>query len=186
MKPSPPAILSILSFAFFTTINVFVWSTSDLIGVSREVIEYKLQVNPNAKPTKQKLRKISEEKIEATKAEVQRLLDAEFIREVTYPQWLANIMMVRKKNRKWRVCTDFTDLNKCCTKDDLPLIRIDQIVDSVVGYDIMALLDCFSGYHQIWLRKEDEEKISFITPFGMYCYMRMPKGLCNVGPTFLE
>jgi hypothetical protein len=84
------------------------------------------------------------------------------------------------------VCTDFTDLNKCCTKDDFPLIRINQIVDSVVGYDIMALLDCFSGYHQIWLRKEDEEKTNFITTFGMYCYMRMPKGLCNVGPTFLE
>jgi hypothetical protein len=101
MEPSPPAILSILSFAFFTTINVFVWSTSDLIGVSREVIEYKLQVNPNAKPKKQKLCKMSEDKIEATKADVQHLLDAEFIREVTYPQWLANIMMVRKKNGKW-------------------------------------------------------------------------------------
>jgi hypothetical protein len=115
---------------------------------------------------------------------VQRLLDSRFIREVRYPQWLANIMMVRKKNRKWKMCTDFTDLNKCYPKDDFPLTRIDQIIDSASGYDMMALLDYFSGYHQILLRREDEEKTSFITPFGMYCYMRMPEGLCNAGPTF--
>jgi hypothetical protein len=69
-------------------------------------------------------------------------------------------------------------------KDDFPLTRIDQIIDSAAGCDIIARLDCFSGYHQIWLRKEDEAKISFITPFGTYCYMRMPEGLCNAGPTF--
>jgi hypothetical protein len=66
------------------------------------------------------------------------------------------------------MCTYFTDLNKCCPKDDFPLARIDRIVDSVAGCDIMALLDCFSGYHQIWLRREDEEKTSFTTSFGTY------------------
>jgi hypothetical protein len=82
------------------------------------------------------------------------------------------------------MCTDFTDLNKCCPKDDFTLTRIDQIVDSVAGCDIMALLDCFLGYHQIWLHGEGEEKTSFITPFDTYCYMRMLEGLRNVGPTF--
>jgi hypothetical protein len=82
------------------------------------------------------------------------------------------------------MCIDFTDLNKCCTKDDFPLTRIDQIVDSTAGCDIMALLDYFLGYHQIWLHREDEEKTSFITPFGTYCYMRMPEGLRNAGRTF--
>jgi hypothetical protein len=80
--------------------------------------------------------------------------------------------------------TYFTDLNKCCPKDDFPLTRIDKIIDSVAGCEIMALLDCFSSYHQIWLHKEDEEKISFITPFGMYYYLRMPERLRNAGPTF--
>jgi hypothetical protein len=83
------------------------------------------------------------------------------------------------------MCTNFTYLNKCCPKDDFPLIRIDMIVDSTVGCEMMPLLDCFSGYHQIWLCKE-EEKISFITPFGTYCYLRMPEGLRNAGPTFLQ
>jgi hypothetical protein len=125
-----------------------------------------------------------EEKIEAAKVEVQRLLNVGFIREVAYPQWLANVLMVRKKNRKWWMCSDFTDLNKCCPKDDFPLTRIDKIVDYAVGCKMMTPLDCFSGYHQIWLRSEDEEKMSFITPFGTYYYLRMPEGLGNTGSTF--
>jgi hypothetical protein len=127
---------------------------------------------------------MSEEKAEASKDEVQRLLDKGFIREVTYPQWLVNVVMLRKKNGKWRMCMDFIDLNKCCPKDDFPLARIDKIVDSTTSYEMMALLDCFFGYHQIWLRKEDEEETSFITPFGTFCYLRMPEGLRNVEPTF--
>jgi hypothetical protein len=77
------------------------------------------------------------------------------------------------------MCIDFTELNKCCPKDTSPLARIDQIDDTAEGSETMALLDYFLGYHQIWLRKEDEEKTSFITPFGTYCYLRMPGGLHN-------
>jgi hypothetical protein len=125
-----------------------------------------------------------EEKVKATKAEVHRLLDAGFIREVKYPQWLANIIMVRKKNGKWRMCIDFIDLNKCCPKDNFPLERIDQIVDTAVGSETMALLDYFSGYRKIWLREEDEENTSFITPFGTYYYLRMPEALRNASSIF--
>jgi hypothetical protein len=100
---------------------------------------------------------MAEEKVEATKAKVHWLLEAGFIREVTYPEWLANVIMVKKKIRKWQMCTDFTDLNKCCPKDDFPLTKIDQIIDSATTSEMMALLDCFSGYHQIWLRTEGEE-----------------------------
>jgi hypothetical protein len=100
------------------------------------------------------------------------------------PQWLANAVMVRKKNGKWWMCSNFTDLNKCCPKYDFPLVRIDKIVDSIAGCEIVTLLDYFLGYHQIWLRREDEEKTSFITPFDTYCYLRMSEGLHNAGPTF--
>jgi hypothetical protein len=75
-------------------------------------------------------------------------------------------------------------LNKCYPKDDFPLTRIDKIIDSTVGCEMMALLDCFSRYHQIWLRREDEEKTSFITPFKTYCYLITLEGLHNAGPTF--
>jgi oligoendopeptidase F len=92
--------------------DVFAWLTSNLVRVSRDVIEHRLQVSPNVKPKKQKLRKMADKKIQAAKAEVQRLLNAGFIREMAYPEWLSNVVMVKKKNEKWWMCTDFTDLNK--------------------------------------------------------------------------
>jgi hypothetical protein len=73
---------------------------------------------------------MSNEKVATVKLEVHRLLDTGFIREVQYPSWLANVVMVKKKNGKWRMCTNFTDLNKCCLKDDFPLTRIYKVVDS--------------------------------------------------------
>jgi hypothetical protein len=86
---------------------------------------------------------MSDEKVITAKAEVQRLLDARFIQEVHYSSWLVNVVMVKKKNNKWRMCTDFTDINKCCVKEDFPLSRIDKVVDSATGCETMALLDYF-------------------------------------------
>ena len=97
---------------------------------------------------------------------------------------MANTVLVKKKNGKWRMCIDFTDLNKACPKDDFPLPRIARVVDDVAESQLMFILDCFSGYHQIWIRKEYEEKTSFITPFGTYRFVKMPKGLKNVGRSF--
>jgi hypothetical protein len=82
------------------------------------------------------------------------------------------------------MCTDFTSLNKACPKDNFPLPRIDKIVDSAAGCEVMSLLDCFSGYHQIYMKEEDKASTSFIMPFGTYCFVRMPKGLKNARSTF--
>jgi hypothetical protein len=163
---------------------VFTWSAKDLTGVDRNFIKHKLNIDPSVKPRKQKLRKMSDDKVIAVKLEVQRLLDATVIREVMYPKWLANTVLVKKKNGKWRMCIDFTDLNKATPKDNYPLPRMDQVVDSAANAAVMSLLDCFSGYHQCWMAKEDEEKNSFITPFGTFCFVRMPEGLKNAGLTF--
>jgi hypothetical protein len=103
---------------------------------------------------------------------------------VKYLVWLANTVPVKKKNGKWRMCVDFTDLNKACKKDDFPLERVDKVVDDAANSEMLSLLVMFSGYHQIRVRKEDEEKTSFITPFGTFCFVRMSKGLKNVGCTF--
>jgi hypothetical protein len=108
------------------------------------------------------------------------------IREVKYPVWLANTVPVKRKNGKWRMCVDFTDLNKACKKDDFPLERVDKIVVDAANSEMLSLLDMFSIYHQIRVCKEDEEKTSFITPFGTFCFVRMPKGLKNAGCTFLR
>ena len=110
----------------------------------------------------------------------------EAIQEVLYPQWLFNTVVVKKKNRKWRVCVDFTDLNKACPKDPFPLPKIDQLVDSMAGHERMSFLDAFQGYHQIALRKEDQEKTAFITPRGVFFYKVMPFRLKNAGATYQE
>ena len=114
---------------------------------------------------------------------MKRFLSADVIREVTYLEWLANTFMVKKANGKWRMCIDFIDLNKACPKDEFSLLRIDSLVDAAASLELMSLLDCYSGYHQIWM-KEDEPKTSFITPSGTYYYLRMPEGLKNAGGSF--
>ncbi|KAM0915484.1 hypothetical protein ACQ4PT_010819 [Festuca glaucescens] len=116
--------------------------------------------------------------------EVEKLKQAKLIREVAHPTWTANPFVAPKGNGGGRLCVDFTNLNKACPKDPYPLPRIDQIVDSTAGCDLLCFLDAFSGYHQIKMAKEDEEKTAFITPCGVYCYMSMPFGLKKMGATF--
>jgi hypothetical protein len=126
---------------------------------------------------------MSDDEAKGARNKVKRLLSAGVIREVTYPEWLANIVMV-KANGKWWMCINFTDLNKACLKDEFPLPRIDSLMDAAATSELMSLLDCYLGYHQIWMKKEDEPKTSFITPSGTYCYLRMPEGLKNAGGSF--
>jgi hypothetical protein len=168
----------------FNNKDVFAWSANDLCGINRDVIEHSLNVDLATRPRKQKLRKMSDDKAEGARNKVKRLLSVGVIREVTYPQCLANTVMVKKANGKWRMCIDFTDLNKACPKDEFPLPRIDSLVDAATTSKLMILLDCYLGYHQIWMKKEDEPKTSFITPSGTYCYLRMPEGLKNDGGSF--
>jgi hypothetical protein len=125
-----------------------------------------------------------DDKAEGVRNEVKRLLSAGVIREVTYLEWLANTVMVKKANGKWRMCINFADLNKACLKDEFYLLRIDSLIDATATSELMSLLDCYSGYHQIWMKKEDEPKTSFITPSGIYCYLWMPEGLKNAGGSF--
>jgi len=123
------------------------------------------------------------QKQQAAKAEVNRLLDVGVIRPIKFSTWLSNVVLVQK-NKKWHMCIDFTRLNKACPKDNFPLPRISILVDVAAGCEMLSLLDCFSGYHQIWMNKDDEEKTSFTTPFGTYYFRRMPEGLHNAGSTF--
>jgi hypothetical protein len=164
--------------------DVFTWSALNLVRVSCTVIEQGLGIDPSVRPKKQRLRKMSDEKTEAAKAEVHRLLEANFIEPIAYPTWLANVVMVQKKSGKWCMCIDFTSLNKACPKDNFPLPRINKIVDSAAGCEVMSLLDCFSGYHQIYMKEEDKASTNFITPFGTYCFIRMPEGLKNARSIF--
>jgi hypothetical protein len=152
-----------LSKFLFHNRDVFAWSVNDLCGVNRDVIEHSLNVDPTIRSRKQKLQKMSDDKAKGARIEVKILLSAGVIREVTYSEWLANTIMVKKANGKWRMCIDFTDLNKACPKDEFPLPRIDSLIDATARSELMSHLDCYSGYHQIWMKKKDEPKTSFIT-----------------------
>ena len=116
--------------------------------------------------------------------EVNKLLAVGFIREVYYPDWLANIVLVKKENGKLRMCVGFTNLNKACSKDSFPLSRIDQLVDSTIGHKLLTFMDAFSRYNQTKMAEEDQEKTAFITSQGLYYYKVMPFGLKNARATY--
>ena len=144
-------------------IDVFAWSHKDMPGIDPSVITHRLNVHPSSKPMRHKKRVFAPERDNAIKEKVQKLTLAKFIREVYYPDWLANVVMVKKANRKWRMCVDFTDLNKACSKDSYPLPRIDQLVDSTAGHRLLSFIDAFFGYNQIKMDETDQEKTSYVT-----------------------
>jgi hypothetical protein len=118
------------------------------------------------------------------KREITRLLHVGFIKEVYQPDWLTNPVLVPKINKDWRMCVNYTDLNKACKKDPFRLPRIDQIMDSTVSCGLLSFLNYYSGYHQIPLKVEDQIKTSFITPFGTFYYTTMPFRLKGIDATY--
>ena len=165
-------------------INVFAWDACDAPGIDPNFICHHLNVNPSVTPKKQSPRRPSREHTEAIREEVTKLKRAGAIKEVFYPEWLANTIVVKKKSGKWRVCVDFMDLNKACPKNPFPMPRIDQQVDATAGHPRMSFLDAFQGYHQIPLALEDQEKTTFVMPTGNYHYKVMPFGPKNAGSTY--
>ena len=148
--------------------DVFAWAHSNMTGISLANASHKLNVLPSAKPVRRKVRRFHPNRQQIIQAEVDNLLEARFIKEVKYLEWLANVVVVPKKEGKWRGCLDYMDLNDACPKDSFPLPRIDQIVDSSPGHGMLSFLDAFSGYHQIPMYPPNAKKTSFITPLTGY------------------
>lgn len=121
--------------------------------------------------------------------EVAKLERAGILREAVFPTWIVNPFMVKKHDGLWRMCNDYSDLNKaspkdCYPKDCYPLPEIDQKVESLHGFKLKCFLDAYKGYHQILMNKEDEEKTTFYTDHGAFCYTKMPSGLKNARGTY--
>jgi hypothetical protein len=164
--------------------DIFAWSPSDIPGIPREVAEHSLDILPHSRAVQQRLCCFDEERRRTIGVELRKLLEAGFIKEVLHPMWLANPVLVKKKNGKWRMCVDYTSLNRACPKLPFPWSRIDQIVDSTAGCEILCFLDAYSGYHQLKMKESDQLATSFITLFGMYCYVTMSFALRNAGVTY--
>ncbi|KAM2433749.1 hypothetical protein PS1_023926 [Malus domestica] len=189
---SPPLRLALISFLKENT-EVFAWSYEDMPGISPDVICHRLSIDPKIKPVRQKRRSYDAERYEAMKAEVEKLKGIGFVREVNYPTWVANVVLVRKNPTKeslslqkvlWRMCVDYTDLNKGCPKDSFPLPLIDRLIDSTAGCELLSFMDAYSGYNQILMNPSDQEHTAFTTDRGLYCYKVMPFGLKNAGATY--
>ncbi|RDX87985.1 hypothetical protein CR513_30478, partial [Mucuna pruriens] len=150
--------------------DVFTWTTEDMPDINPEFICHRLLVAQGAKLVARK--------------ETNKLLAASFIREVQYLTWLANVVMVKKASEKWRICTDYTDLNKAFPKDPYPLPNIDRLVDGVSGFAFLSFMDAYLGYNQIRMHPHDEEKTTFITDASAFCYKVMPFSLKNGGVTY--
>ena len=143
--------------------DVFVWKQEYMGGIDPAIITHRLNVSPSFKPVKQKIRSFAPERQKAINEEVDKLLHAGAIREVEYPEWLANVVLVKKANGKWRHCIDFIVVNRACPKDSFPLPRIDLIVDATTSHELLSFMDAFSCYNQISMDPDDQEKTSFVT-----------------------
>jgi len=165
-------------------LDAFAWSASDMPGIDPDFLCHHLSMDATVRPVHQRRRKFNEERQLVVREETLKLLSAGHIREIQYPEWLANVVLVKKANGKWRMCVDFTNLNKACPKDSYPLPSIDALVDSASGCNILSFLDTFSGYNQIKMHPRDESKIAFMMETSSYCYKVMPFGLKNAGATY--
>ena len=153
-------------------------------GINPSVIVHKLNVSSSFPPIRQNKRVFAQETNKAIVEEVRKLLETNFIREVYCLDWLANVAMVKKANDKWRMFVNVTDLNRACLKDSYSLPHIDLLVDSTARYQLLSFMDAFSSYNQIRLDEANQEKTSFITSQGLFCYKIMPFGLKKAGATY--
>ncbi|GJZ18013.1 reverse transcriptase domain-containing protein, partial [Tanacetum coccineum] len=165
-------------------LDIFACQPSDMTGVPRSIAEHRLNIREGYLPVWQKKRGQAPERAKAIEAEVQKLVEAGIMREVYYHDWLSNSVMVKKHDGSWRMCVDFTNLNKACPQDCYPLPEIDWKVESLCGYPFKCFLDAYNGYHQIHMVESNVEKTAFHTPQGVYCYTKMPFGLKNAGATY--
>ncbi|GKV19151.1 hypothetical protein SLEP1_g29444 [Rubroshorea leprosula] len=164
--------------------DVFAWTTDEMPGIPTELTVHKLSTDPARRPVVQKRRLFGPEKQAAIDEEIQKLLQAGFIRRVEYSEWVSNPVLVKKLNGRWRMCIDFTNLNDVCPKDPHPLPNVEKLVERAAGHERMSFLDASSGYHQVQLLLDDQEKTAFYAGDAIYCYVMMPFGLKNAGATY--
>ena len=163
--------------------NLFITSYEEIRGFKGEDLH--IELKEGAKPVRQRLRRMGREQMQALREEVDKLLRAGFIYPVETAEWVSPVVVTPKKDGRWRVCVDFKPLNAATKKDPYPLPFIDQILDSVAGYERYSVCDGFSGYFQLQIAPEDQKKTTFITPWGCFCYRVLPFGLSN-GPAYYQ
>jgi len=175
---------AILTPTFISNTDLFAWSAADLLGIDPQVASHKLSIYKDATYVSQKKQKLREERQLAAKTEANKLLNAGFIEEAHYTTWLSNVVLVKKANSKWRMCVDYTNLNKVCPRDAYPLPNIDRLVDGAASNKVLSFLNAYSGSNQIPMATSDMNKTAFIIDDANYFYKVMPFGLKNARATY--
>jgi hypothetical protein len=160
---------------------VFAWQNDKMPGLDTGLVAHDLNVEPRTRPVIQPMRTFHPEVEAQITKEIQKLLAVGFVKPIQHPQWLSNIVLVKKKNGQIRCCVDFHNLNKTCPKDEFPLPSMDVLIDSAASHEMFSFMDGFSGYNQIIMSPKDAEKTAFWTPMGNFYYIVMLFGLKNIG-----
>ena len=152
-------------------------------GISPELCTHCIYIKEGSRPVCQPQRRMNPNLREIVE-ELQKLLKAGFIYPISDSEWVSPLVIVPKKNGKWRICVDYRALNKATQKDHFPLPFIDQVLDNLAGKKFFSFLDGFSGYNQIKIAPQDQDKTTFTSPWGTFAYRALPFGLCNAPATF--
>eukprot|EP00253_Pinus_taeda_P024561 PITA_24561 len=169
---------------FNSHLDDFAWSYKEMKGVHPSVCTHHIYIKEDCKRVRQPQRRMNPALKDIVKEELQKLLDAGFIFPISDSEWVSPLVCVPKKNGKWRICVDYRELNKATKKDHFPLPFIDQVLDGPVGKKFFSFLDGVSGYNQIQISPEHQDKTTFTCPWGTFAYRVLPFGLCNAPTTF--
>lgn len=153
-------------------------------GIDPQLCTHHIYIEKDAQPIQQPQRRLNPHLRDIVKEELQKLLDVYFIYPILDSRWVSPLVIVPNKNGKWRICVDYRELNKATQKDHFPLPFIDQVLDTLEGNKFFSFLDGFSGYNQIQIAPEDQDKTTFTCPWGTFAYKVYPFGLCNAPSTF--
>jgi hypothetical protein len=164
--------------------TAFAWEYTNMKGIDPKTCIHHIYIEENNRPIRQPQRRMNPNLREIVKEELQKLLNVNFIYPISDSQWVSPLVIVPKKNGKWRVCIDYRELNKATLKDHFPLPFIDQVLDTLAGKNYFSFLDGFSGYNQMQVAPEDQDKTTFTCPWGTFAYRVLPFGLCNAPATF--
>jgi hypothetical protein len=164
--------------------EVFAWSYEDLCGFDPALIQHAIPIKEGIKLVRKKQRPINPTLDETIRKELEKLLKAGIIFPVKYFEWVSNLVLIRKATSQIRLCVDFHALNRANVKDHFHIHNMEMILQQVAGSQMMSLLDDFSGYNQIKVKRTYKYKTTFITHWGTFSYEHMPFGLSNAGATF--
>jgi hypothetical protein len=166
--------------------DCFAWDYTEMLGLDRSIVEHRLPLKKGFRPFQQWAREMRTKVLEEVKKEIEKMLEAGFIRPCRYAEWISSIVPVQKKDDWWWVCVDFRDLNRATPKDEYPMSVVETLINAAAGNKILSFMDGNAGYNQIFMALEDIHKTAFRVPsaVGLFEYVVMTFGLKNVGATY--